>query len=157
MRSPTAVLTHYLAFLSASNVVDWFSFGRFRFSSAIAWDAIFLTRSVTLIRSLSSMLVLGTTAPVMRETDLKLCKVNQHPISRLPRHLLTRWLWLRLWFHLERFFGLLLARFFVGSVSTFSSCAAALSSSSASSANSSSVKKWHLLTGSVFNQMCLCL
>ena len=112
MRSPTAVLTHCLAFLSASNVVGWFGFGRFRFSSAIAWDAIFLTGSVTSIRSLLSMLVLGTAAPVMRETDLKLCKVNQHPISRLPRHLLTWWLWLRLWFHLERFFGLLLAQFF---------------------------------------------
>ena len=105
MRSAIAVLTHCLAFLSALNVVGWFGFGRFKFSSAIAWDAIFLTGSVTSIISLLSMLVLGTAALVMRETDLKLCKVNQHPISRLPRHLLTQWLWLKLWFHLERFLG----------------------------------------------------
>ena len=116
MRSPIAVLTHCLAFSSALNVVGWFSLavpwsGRFRFSSAIAWDAIFLTGSVTSIRSLASALVLGPT-PVMRETDLKLCKVNQHPIPILSRHLLTWWLSLRLRFCLEWLFGLLLARFF---------------------------------------------
>ena len=77
MRSPIACLTHSLALALSSglDLVSWFglavpSCGRFRFSSAIAWDAIFCTGSVTSITSLTSTLVLGT-APVMRETDFK--------------------------------------------------------------------------------------